>query len=544
MRAGVLVVGGAGLSLFAVTSASAGILTATPFIGVTHHQFVKALNEPAGSPTFGWPRELVVNVLEINVTAPGIGFRMQPSNGALPGEVTRMTTRSFVNSVNAQMGINGDFFNLSPPYPFPETDVTHAAASQGDIYSANAGGDPIFNVSATGEPRILRGRAAGTTTTVENVPLYNAVGGNQRILTAGAVTAPNDSYTNTLNPHTAIAVSQDRTRVFLMTVDGRQNDYSEGMFTTEMANLFLTLGAWDAINVDGGGSTTMVMDDSDNGTQNARVINSPSDNSTPQVPGTERLNGNSLAVFANFNPGYVPLPTPARPPAQPALPIIGQQTIFDDFEGTKGRFASAVNASGSSQHVAPASASQVDSSRSHTGNDSLRVDIVNTGGDPARMQLRLLSGGGTPANNTVNDQAMGPEGHVGYFLRVEPGNDPLWASILIDDGTTGANGLERGAFIPVIADGEFHLYQWNLADAAVWDNFANGNGAIGGPNAFLDAIYLSSAPATSGGTNWAGSVWIDTVAYNPDGTLDNLIPEPTSAGVLFVVSLLLRRRRA
>jgi hypothetical protein len=544
MRAGVLVVGGAGLSLFAVTSASAGILTATPFIGVTHHQFVKAFNEPAGSPTFGWPRELVVNVLEINVTAPGIGFRMQPSNGALPGEVTRMTTRSFVNSVNAQMGINGDFFNLSPPYPFPETDVTHAAASQGDIYSANAGGDPIFNVSATGEPRILRGRAAGTTTTVENVPLYNAVGGNQRILTAGAVTAPNDSYTNTLNPHTAIAVSQDRTRVFLMTVDGRQNDYSEGMFTTEMANLFLTLGAWDAINVDGGGSTTMVMDDSDNGTQNARVINSPSDNSTPQVPGTERLNGNSLAVFANFNPGYVPLPTPARPPAQPALPIIGQQTIFDDFEGTKGRFASAVNASGSSQHVAPASASQVDSSRSHTGNDSLRVDIVNTGGDPARMQLRLLSGGGTPANNTVNDQAMGPEGHVGYFLRVEPGNDPLWASILIDDGTTGANGLERGAFIPVIADGEFHLYQWNLADAAVWDNFANGNGAIGGPNAFLDAIYLSSAPATSGGTNWAGSVWIDTVAYNPDGTLDNLIPEPTSAGVLFVVSLLLRRRRA
>ena len=544
MRAGVLVTSGAGLSLLSISTASAGILTATPFVGVTHHQFVKAFNEPAGSPTFSWPRELVVNVLEINVTAPGIGFRMQPSNGALPGEVTRMTTRSFVNSASAQIGINGDFFDLAPPYPFPETDVTHAAASQGDIYSANAGGDPLFNVSATGEPRILRGRSAGTTTTVENVTLYNAVGGNQRILTAGAVTAPNDTYTNTLNPHTAVAVSQDRTRVFLMTVDGRQNDFSEGMFTTEMANLFLTLGAWDAINVDGGGSTTMVMDDTSDAMQNARVINSPSDNATPQVPGTERLVGNSLAVFAAPSPGYVPLPTPGRPPAQPALPVIGQQTILDDFEGTKGRFGSAVNASGSSQHVAPASASSVDSNHSQTGNDSLRVDIVNTGGDPARMQLRFLSGGGTPANNTVNNQAMGPEGYVGYFLRAEPGNDPLWAAILIDDGNTAANGLERSTFIPIIADGEFHLYQWNLADAAAWENFANGNGTIGGPNAFIDAIYLSSAPATSGGTNWSGSIWIDTVAYNPDGTLDNLVPEPASASVLAAISLMLRRRRA
>jgi hypothetical protein len=528
--------------LFAAESVCGGILSAQPFVGITHHQLVKAHNEPPGSPTFSWPRELVVNILEINMTAPGISFRMQPGNGALPGEVTRMTTRGFVNSINAQIGVNGDFFNTAPPYPFPQTDVTHIAASNGDVYSTNAGNDPTFNVSATNEPRILRGSGPGTTTNTAGVTPFNAIGGNQRILNNGVVSAPNDTYTNTLNPHTAIAVSQDRTRVFLMTVDGRQNDYSEGMFTTEMANLFLQFGGWDAINIDGGGSTTMVMDDSNDATQNARVINSPSDNSTPQMPGTERLVANNLAVFATPNPLYTPLPMPPRPPAQPALPIIPQQVIFDDFEGSKGRFASAVNASGSSQHIAPTSTSTVDSNHSHTGNDSIRVDIVNTGGDPARMQLRFLSGGGSPANNTVNDQAMGPHGHVGFFLRVEPGNDPLWAAILIDDGTAGANGLERSSFIPVIADGEFHLYQWDLADAALWDNFANGNGAIGGPNAFIDAIYLSSAPATSGGTNWGGSVWIDTVAYNPDGTLDNLIPEPSMLGVLCIGSLALIRR--
>jgi hypothetical protein len=546
MRFGVAI-GIAGGFFCVIESVSGGILSAQPFLGVTHYQITKAYNEPAGSPTAGYPRPLVVNLLAIDLTVPGVSFMMQPGNGDLPGEVTRSTTRGFVNSVNGQIGINGDFYNTNPPYP-PQgglyfTDVTHAAASNGDVYSPNRGGEPIFNVSAANLPGVYTGRAAGTTTTVEGIPLYNAIGGNQRILTNGVVTAPNDTYTNTLNPHTAIAVSQDRTKVFLMTVDGRQNQYSEGMRTTEMADLFLQFGGWDAINVDGGGSTTMVMDDSNDGAQNARLINSPSDNSTPQTPGTERLVANNLAVFALPNPGYVPLPMPARPPATPALPVISQQVILDDFEGTKGRFASAVNASGSSQHIAATSSSQVDTTHSHTGNSSLRVDIVNTNTEPPRMQLRFLSGGGTPTNNTVNNQAMGPNGYVGYFMRVEPGNDPLYASILLDDGNTSSNGLERAAFLPVIADGEWHLYQWNLSDSSLWANFSGGNGAIDGPNVFIDAIYLSSAAATSGGTNWSGTVWIDTVAYNPDGTLNNLIPEPASLGLLCLTSLALMRRR-
>jgi hypothetical protein len=86
--------------------------------------------------------------------------------------------------------------------------------------------------------------------------------------------------------------------------------------------------------------------------------------------------------------------------------------------------------------------------------------------------------------------------------------------------------LERAEFIRIIDDGRWHLYQWNLADSSKWFRFFNGDNVIGGPNSFVDSIYFSSAPSTVGGTNWSGSVWIDTVAYNPHGDLSSLVVLP------------------
>ena len=80
------------------------------------------------------------------------------------------------------------------------------------------------------------------------------------------------------------------------------------MRTDEMADLLIDyFNVKDAINVDGGGSTTMVMDDRDDGFARARVLNSPSDGSSTYEPGYERLVANNFAVFATPNPDYVPL---------------------------------------------------------------------------------------------------------------------------------------------------------------------------------------------------------------------------------------------
>ncbi|WP_286794774.1 phosphodiester glycosidase family protein, partial [Microbacterium sp. UBA3394] len=68
-------------------------------------------------------------------------------------------------------------------------------------------------------------------------------------------------------PRTAVGVIDDNHLVFVV-VDGRQSGYSEGVTLTELADIFVDLGATTAYNLDGGGSSTMFFD--------GEVVNSPS----------------------------------------------------------------------------------------------------------------------------------------------------------------------------------------------------------------------------------------------------------------------------
>jgi hypothetical protein len=71
------------------------------------------------------------------------------------------------------------------------------------------------------------------------------------------------------HPRTAIGWTADRARFYMVVVDGRQEPYSDGMSLTEMVWLFQRLGVTDALNLDGGGSTTLVV--------RGRLVNRPSD---------------------------------------------------------------------------------------------------------------------------------------------------------------------------------------------------------------------------------------------------------------------------
>jgi hypothetical protein len=131
------------------------------------------------------------------------------------------------------------------------------------------------------------------------------VGGWPRIVEAGKNTAlladsiegTAPGFSRARHPRTAIGISQDSATVYLVVVDGRQ-PASVGMTLEELANSMIALGAFEALNLDGGGSTTLVLRDS--------IVNKPSD------PNGERPVGNAIVVTRHEKAPPAPRTAPRR----------------------------------------------------------------------------------------------------------------------------------------------------------------------------------------------------------------------------------------
>ena len=96
-------------------------------------------------------------------------------------------------------------------------------------------------------------------------------------------------FVTSRHPRTAVGIARGGRRLLLVVVDGRQQPYSDGMSLLELAKLLLALGARDAINLDGGGSTTLLYADPDSAGA-LRIANRPSDREG------ERPVGDALAI--------------------------------------------------------------------------------------------------------------------------------------------------------------------------------------------------------------------------------------------------------
>ena len=84
-----------------------------------------------------------------------------------------------------------------------------------------------------------------------------SIGGAQILVEDGVMTVPSASLYNNPHPRTAVGIKADGSIVWL-TVDGRQEEVSEGLTGAELAQLMIDMGCTWALNLDGGGSTTMV----------------------------------------------------------------------------------------------------------------------------------------------------------------------------------------------------------------------------------------------------------------------------------------------
>jgi hypothetical protein len=129
--------------------------------------------------------------------------------------------------------------------------------------------------------------------------VLDTIGGNPNVVENGALAAgecSNSSYFCLRNPRTGIGVRPDG-KILLVTVDGRQKR-SKGMTLDEFGKLFQSLGATWALNLDGGGSTTMVVRD--------EIVNVPS--------GAERAVGSAILILPGTD-GDEPEPGPYQSPS-------------------------------------------------------------------------------------------------------------------------------------------------------------------------------------------------------------------------------------
>ncbi|HZX01303.1 phosphodiester glycosidase family protein [Kribbella sp.] len=157
--------------------------------------------------------------------------------------------------------------------------TTPLAANEQALIGREAGADALTALQVGDKVGIaygLRPDAAGVAA---------AVSGNYQLAKDGEV--PADVPDADLAPRTAIGFDADGSRMILLTVDGRATG-SRGLSLKEMGQLMISLGADDALNLDGGGSSTMLARTPGKATPD--VVNDPSD-------GNERLIPNGLGLI-------------------------------------------------------------------------------------------------------------------------------------------------------------------------------------------------------------------------------------------------------
>lgn len=125
--------------------------------------------------------------------------------------------------------------------------------------------------------------------TADDQKIHAAINGRQLLVVDGVAQKASQGNNVPAAPRTALGFSQDGRRMFLLSADGRQAAFAEGLGLDELATMMVELGAYSAVNLDGGGSTTILAREP--GGSTAQLENRPSDGAERSVP-------NGLGLFA------------------------------------------------------------------------------------------------------------------------------------------------------------------------------------------------------------------------------------------------------
>lgn len=214
--------------------------------------------------------------VEVVVTGPAEDLRHERAKAVLT------PTDAWLETNGLTLAINANFFAWlgDRSGPRPEADIIGLSVSRGEVISPERsfGGraDPVLFIDAEGRARIGYG-----TGSVEPVHAVAGIGGSPNDSTPGTLLVQAGRNTGETarvqptvrHPRTAAGVSGDGRTLMLVAIDGRRPDWSIGATLPELAEILIEMGAHDALNLDGGGSTSFVYIDG----RGEKLVNRPSD---------------------------------------------------------------------------------------------------------------------------------------------------------------------------------------------------------------------------------------------------------------------------
>jgi len=203
---------------------------------------------------------------------------LTPADRTGRGETRSSATSDFVRSENIQLGINGS--------PFSRVDVLNRSGRPMDIIGVQINDRVTVSPPAESfDALFVLNDGSIQMGSQSSVPpdTQFALGGFHMLLEDGTVLGGNKER----HPRTAVGLSEDGKTLILAVFDGRQENRA-GLTTEETALWMSWLGCSTALNLDGGGSSAMVLKDRQG---KIHVLNTPIHRGRP---GLERAVGNNL----------------------------------------------------------------------------------------------------------------------------------------------------------------------------------------------------------------------------------------------------------
>jgi hypothetical protein len=240
-----------------------------------------------------------IHVVAIDLTNPDVKVRVtragEDPDGEGPWTTTLQRPTTIAEREGFEVTVNGDFFALPSKQDAEGSEAQKVFRAK---LASTVSGPAMTDGKTWALPKEKDGRPAlvidgknGATIAKIHEPPQDAeqvIAGSDIIVREGKdVARTGKGFPDGPHPRTAVGIADGGKRLLLVVADGRDKEKAIGMSLTALAKVMLDLGCDSALNLDGGGSSVIVLRDPKSGEQT--ILNNPSD-------GRERAVANVLGV--------------------------------------------------------------------------------------------------------------------------------------------------------------------------------------------------------------------------------------------------------